>query len=152
VSGTPTKLTQSSLRLSHSPYTQPHPSGLPRSPFQARTMPRLSAVPGNPSSPGPSGHPGSGTDTGAAADSGSQAGNVEEEEGVPIALSYGGLHGSMATVDDEICCTSHSLWLVFFVDLVVIGLLYMAYPNKCQHKGTFLPRLRPYPMRGHWLL
>ena len=36
-------------------------------------------------------------------------------------------------------------------DLVVIGLLYMAYPDG-RHKLIFLPRLRPYPMRGHWLL
>ncbi|DBA98665.1 TPA: hypothetical protein ACH3X1_014446 [Trebouxia sp. C0004] len=80
MSGTPTKLTQRSLRLSHSPYAQPHPSGLPRSPFQARPMPSLSAVPGNPGSPGLSGHPGSGTDTGAAA-SATQAGNAEEGSG-----------------------------------------------------------------------
>jgi len=108
VSGTPTKLTQSSLRLSHSPYAPPHPSGLPRSPFQARPMPSLSAVTGTSSSPGPSGHPGCGTDTGPA-DSASQAGNAEE--GVPIVLSYGSLHASLATVD-ETCCTSHSLWIV----------------------------------------
>ncbi len=30
-----------------------------------------------------------------------------------------------------------------FVDLVVIGLLYMAYHDGCRHKFTFLPRLRP---------
>ncbi len=29
-----------------------------------------------------------------------------------------------------------------------IGLLYMAYPNGCQHNITFLLRLRPYPVRG----
>ena len=35
---------------------------------------------------------------------------------------------------------------------VVIGLLYMAHPDGCQHKFTFQPRPRPYPMRGHRLL
>ncbi len=33
-------------------------------------------------------------------------------------------------------------------DSVVIGLLYMAYPNGCLHKFTFLPRLWPCPVRG----
>jgi hypothetical protein len=41
---------------------------------------------------------------------------------------------------------------VVSLNLVVIGLLYMAYPDGSQHKFTFLPRLRPYPMRGHRLL
>ena len=36
--------------------------------------------------------------------------------------------------------------------VLVIGLLYMAYPNGCRHKHTCLPRLRPYPMRGHRFL
>jgi len=30
--------------------------------------------------------------------------------------------------------------------------LYMAYPDGCRHKTIFLPRLRPYPVRGHRLL
>ena len=38
------------------------------------------------------------------------------------------------------------------VTLAVIGLVYKAYPNDCRHKCTFLLRLRPYPVRGHWLL
>ncbi len=38
------------------------------------------------------------------------------------------------------------------INLVVIGLLYMACPDGCRHKITFLPRLRPYPVRGHRLL
>ncbi|DBA68558.1 TPA: hypothetical protein ACH3X2_013589 [Trebouxia sp. C0005] len=80
VSGTPTKLPQSSMRLSHSPYAPSHPSGLPRSPFQARPMPSLSAATGNSGSPGPSGQPGSGIDAGTA-DSASQAGNAEEGSG-----------------------------------------------------------------------
>jgi len=37
-------------------------------------------------------------------------------------------------------------------DLVLIGLLYKAHPNGCQHRLQILPRLRPYPMRGHRLL
>ncbi len=28
----------------------------------------------------------------------------------------------------------------------------MAYPNGWQHESAFLSGLRPYPMRGHWLL
>ncbi len=36
--------------------------------------------------------------------------------------------------------------------LVVIGLLYMACSDGCIHKFTSVPRLRPYPMRGHWVL
>jgi len=36
--------------------------------------------------------------------------------------------------------------------LVVIGLVYKAYPDGCRHKYTFLPKPRPYPVRGHWLL
>ena len=31
----------------------------------------------------------------------------------------------------------------------MIGLLYKAYPDGCQQ---VLLRLRPYPLRGHWLL
>ena len=31
---------------------------------------------------------------------------------------------------------------------VVTGLLYMACPNDCWHKITFLPRLSPNPMKG----
>jgi len=38
------------------------------------------------------------------------------------------------------------------VTLVVIGLVYRAYPNGCWHKVIFLPRPRPYPVRGHCLL
>jgi len=41
-------------------------------------------------------------------------------------------------------CTSH--------DLALIGLLYKAYPNGCQHRLQVLPRLRLYSMRGHRLL
>ena len=32
------------------------------------------------------------------------------------------------------------------------GLVYKVYPNGCRHEYTFLPRLRPCPWRGHWLL
>ena len=35
---------------------------------------------------------------------------------------------------------------------VAIGLVYKAYPDGCRHALTFLPRLRPYPMRRHRLL
>ena len=38
------------------------------------------------------------------------------------------------------------------IEHVVIGLLYMAYSDGNWHKFTFLPRSRPYPMRGHRLL
>ena len=37
-------------------------------------------------------------------------------------------------------------------DSVLFDLLYLAYPKGCQHKFTFLPRLRPYSMRGQWPL
>jgi len=37
------------------------------------------------------------------------------------------------------------------ISLVVIGLVYKAYPDGCRHKHTLLPRLRPYPVRGHRL-
>ncbi len=36
--------------------------------------------------------------------------------------------------------------------VAVIGPLYMAYPNSCRHKFTFLPRLRPYPVRSEGAL
>ena len=39
-----------------------------------------------------------------------------------------------------------------FYSLVVIGLVYKAYPDGCRHKYAFLPRLRPCPVRGHRLL
>ncbi len=39
-----------------------------------------------------------------------------------------------------------------FHNLVLIGLLYKAYPDDCQHRLEILLRLRPYPMRGHQLL
>ena len=38
------------------------------------------------------------------------------------------------------------------IDLVLIGLLYKAYPNVCQHRLQVLLRLRPYPVWGHRLL
>ena len=41
-------------------------------------------------------------------------------------------------------CTSH--------DLALIGLLYKAYPNRCQHRLQVLLRLKFYSMRGHRLL
>ncbi len=41
---------------------------------------------------------------------------------------------------------------VQFFDLVLIGRLYKAYLDGCQHRLQILLRLRPYPMRGHWLL
>ena len=34
--------------------------------------------------------------------------------------------------------------MFILVDLLVVGLLYMAYPNGCRHKLTFLPRLKPW--------
>ncbi len=37
-------------------------------------------------------------------------------------------------------------------DLVLIDLAYMAYPDACRHKITFLLRLRLYPLSGDWLL
>ena len=37
-------------------------------------------------------------------------------------------------------------------DVVIFGLLYMAYPDGCRLEITFLLRLMPYPMRGHGLL
>ncbi len=36
--------------------------------------------------------------------------------------------------------------------LVVIGLVYKIYPDGCRRQHTFLLRLRPYPVREHWLL
>ncbi len=33
--------------------------------------------------------------------------------------------------------------------LVMIGPVYMAYPGDCQQECKLLPRLRPYPVRGH---
>ncbi len=47
---------------------------------------------------------------------------------------------------------NHVYHHVINLDSVVIGLLYTAYPDGCWHQFTFLPRLRPYPVRGHWLL
>ncbi len=41
---------------------------------------------------------------------------------------------------------------MLFISLVMIGLVNKAYPDGCRHKFTFLPRLRPYPVRGHRLL
>ena len=38
------------------------------------------------------------------------------------------------------------------IDFVMIGPLHKAYPDGCQHRLHNLLRLRPYPMRGHWLL
>ncbi len=35
------------------------------------------------------------------------------------------------------------------INLVVIGLLYIAHPDGGWHELMFLPRLRPYPVRGH---
>ncbi len=34
----------------------------------------------------------------------------------------------------------------------MIGLVYLAYPGGCRHKFTFLPRLRPYPIKSHSFL
>ena len=46
------------------------------------------------------------------------------------------------------CCT-----ICFFPVLrVLIGLLYKAYPNDCQHSYKVVLRPRPYPMRRHRLL
>jgi len=42
--------------------------------------------------------------------------------------------------------------LYFCFNLVVIGLMYKAYPDDCQHRLQVLLRLRPYPVRGHRLL
>ena len=41
--------------------------------------------------------------------------------------------------------TFSSLEITVYVDSVVIGLLYMAYPDDCQHEFTFLPKLRTHP-------
>ncbi len=38
------------------------------------------------------------------------------------------------------------------LNLVVFSLSYMAHPNGCWHRLTFLLRLRPYSVRGHRLL
>ena len=43
------------------------------------------------------------------------------------------------------------LFILLF-NVVVIGLLYMAHPNGCWPKLTFLPRPTPYPMRGPFAL
>ena len=46
-------------------------------------------------------------------------------------------------------CHSQAHVLGFaFLQLVVIGLLYMAYANGSRDKIIFVPRLRPYPMKG----
>ena len=37
------------------------------------------------------------------------------------------------------------LEITVYVDSVMIGLLYMAYPDGCQHEVTFLPKLRIHP-------
>ncbi len=58
----------------------------------------------------------------------------------------------LASVDATALLCQQQMLVTFFVYLVVIGLLYMAYPDGCQHEFTFLPRLRPYPMRGRRLL
>ncbi len=39
-----------------------------------------------------------------------------------------------------------------YYDLILIGLLYKAHPDGCQHRLQILLRPRPYPIRGHWLL
>lgn len=109
VSGTPTKLPQSSMRLSHSPYAPSHPSGLPRSPFQARPMPSLSAATGNSGSPGPSGQPGSGIDAGTA-DSASQAGNAEE--GGLLSCPVAACMHLRPLLMTKYASTSHSPWLI----------------------------------------
>ena len=64
---------------------------------------------------------------------------------------------SLWSVEDAfVACTSTQvlplLYCLFFVDLVVIGILYVACPDGCWLQFTLLPRLRPYPMRGHRLL
>ncbi len=43
-------------------------------------------------------------------------------------------------------CMSISSFSFF---IVVIGVLYMPYPDGCRHVLTLLPRLRPYPMSEH---
>ncbi len=45
------------------------------------------------------------------------------------------------------CCVCTQI-----LNLVLIGLLYKAYPFYCQHRFTNLLRLRPHPVRGHRLL
>ena len=42
----------------------------------------------------------------------------------------------------------HQVYTLSQFELVVVGLLYMAYPNGFQHEMTLLQRLRPYPMRA----
>ena len=44
----------------------------------------------------------------------------------------------------------YALFILLF-GLVMTGLVYMAYPDGCQHRCTVMSRLRPYPMRWHWL-
>ena len=58
------------------------------------------------------------------------------------------------TMREELLCIS-CLWPVWHAaadDLLLIGLFHKAHPNGSQHRLQILLRLRPYPMRGHWLL
>ncbi len=41
--------------------------------------------------------------------------------------------------------------LVYKLVVIVVKLVYKAYTYDCQHEYTFLPRLRPYPLRGYRL-
>ena len=41
---------------------------------------------------------------------------------------------------------------VLIFDVTLIGILYNAYPDGCQHRLHVLLRLRPYPVRVHQLL
>ncbi len=46
-------------------------------------------------------------------------------------------------------CLNDKIQVGHWYSLVVIGVLYKAYPDSWRHKITFLPRLRHYSMRGH---
>jgi len=59
------------------------------------------------------------------------------------------LHDQAVAPPQESCrLFNHADGLFLSVDLVVIGLMYMAYHDRCRHKVRFLPRLRPHPVRG----
>ena len=50
------------------------------------------------------------------------------------------------------CVSSDTVKCLPAIDLAMIGLERKADASCCPHKETCLPRLRHYPMQGHWLL
>lgn len=57
-----------------------------------------------------------------------------------------------AGVEDPIGCITAADPDAQPFELLIIGLLYMAYPSGCWHKLIFLQGLRLYPISGQWLL